>query len=426
MSVGHTPGRRLGPVELTSLLALSMALAALGVDLMLPAFGVIREDLGLPPGSTATGGLVTAYFLGLASGQIVYGPLADRFGRRPTLLASYLIYAIGALVATVSGSMPMLLVARFVWGVGAAGPRVITLAIVRDTYEGERMSRAMSFIMAVFILVPVVAPTLGSMIIAVAHWRWLFGLCVVAVIAMATWTLRLPETLASEHRLELRFRPLLEAGRLVISDRRTVGYTIATVALYGVFTSYLASAELLFGEVFDAADIFPLLFGGLAGVMGLGMLLNARFVERIGLRRLSHGVLIGYLVAAAMLLVVAIWTAGRPPLWGFLGIMAAMLAAHALLIPNFNTIAMQPVGAVAGTASALIGSAQLALGAVLGALLDRAYDGTMLPLAVGAVGYGLIAGAVALWARGGSSTTALDSSDPEHPGPTVPTTPPTA
>ncbi len=398
---GRPPRRELGRVEFTALLAMSMALAALGIDLMLPAFGAIRADLGLPEGSTAVAGLVTAYFIGLAVGQLLYGPLADRFGRRPALYLGFGIYAVGALGAALSPTLGLLLVARFVWGVGAAGPRVVTLAVIRDRYEGERMASAMSFVMAVFILVPVVAPTIGAAIAGAAGWRWVFGVCIAAAVVMAVWALRLPETLREEHRSELRFGRILVAARVVVSDRYTVAYALAMTALYGVFTSYLGSAELIFSETFDQADRFPRIFGGLALVMGLAMFANGRVVERIGTRRLAHGVLVGYILVAAVLVALSLATDGHPPLVAFLLVLAAMLASHALLIPNFNTIAMTPMGAVAGTASSLIGAVQIAVGALLGSLLDRTFDGSVLPMSFGFLGYGILALALVSWAERG-------------------------
>jgi DHA1 family bicyclomycin/chloramphenicol resistance-like MFS transporter len=381
---------------------MSMALAALGIDLMLPAFGAIRADLGLAPDSNAVTGLVTAYFLGLALGQLVYGPVADRFGRRPTLFVGYAVYAVGALAAAALPTLGGIMAARFVWGLGAAGPRVVTLAVVRDRWEGERMSRAMSFIMAVFILVPIVAPTIGATVAAVASWRLLFAACVFAAALMTVWAaLRLPETLAPEHRRELRFTRIVAGARQVATHRQTAAYTLALTALYGVFTSYLGSSEVIYAEVFDASGLFPYLFGGLAAVMGGAMLVNARVVDRVGTRRFAHAVLCGYLVAATLLVGLALATGGRPPLWMFMGGMALMLASHALLIPNFNTIAMDPMGAIAGTASSVIGALQLAVGALLGALLDRMFDGTILPLALGFLGYGLVAMSLVLWAEGG-------------------------
>ena len=401
LSVVVQPAHRLGRFELTALLAMSMALAALGIDLLLPAFPAVRQDLGLPSDSTAVAGLVTAYFVGLALGQLAYGPITDRFGRRGTLLVSFAIYGLGALMATLAPTLPLLFAARFVWGVGAAGPRVVCMAVIRDLFEGEAMSRAMSFVMAVFILVPVVAPALGAAVVAVAPWRWVFGVCALAVLVMLPWGRRLPETLAVENRRPLRLRPIAQAAAIVVSNRRTVAYGLAMTSLYGGFTSYLASSEIIFGETFDQQEAFPLLFGGLAVVMGAAMLLNARVVGRLGTRRLAHGVLLAYVAVAVLLLGAALLTGGRPPLAVFLVGMGALLACQALLIPNLNTIAMAPMAQVAGTAASVIGAVQVAGGAVLGSVLDRTFDGTIRPLTVGFVAYGLVALGLIVWCERG-------------------------
>jgi DHA1 family bicyclomycin/chloramphenicol resistance-like MFS transporter len=401
---------RLGRSELTVLLAMTIALTALGIDLMLPMFPAIRADLGLPEGSPAVAGLVTAYFLGLAAGQLLYGPLADRYGRKAALNLGFAIYGVGALAAVLAPNLTLLLVARAIWGFGAAGGRVVTLAVVRDIYEGERMARAMSTIMAVFILVPVVAPTFGAAIGGLVGWRWLFALCLLAVLAVALWARRLPETLADEYRMELRADRLVRAAKVVVTDRTTVGYSVAMIALFGAFTSWLGSAELIIGETFVATSSFPLIFGGLAAAMGMAAFTNGRVVERTGLRPLAHRVLGIYLVATLVLLSVSVATGGRPPLWAFLLTLAPVLCTHALLIPNCNTIAMQPMAPIAGTASAVIGASQIAGGALLGAFIDQLFDGSVLPLASGFLVLGLVAAGAITWAeRGRLSTRAVPS-----------------
>lgn len=401
MAVTSRVEPRLGRIEFTALLALSMSLAALGIDAVLPAFPAIRAELGLAADSTAVTGIITAYFLGLAIGQIVYGPIADRFGRKPALYLGYGVYVVGAAASIVAPSLGLMLVGRFVWGLGAAGPRVVTLSMVRDRYDGEQMARAMSFIMAVFVLVPVVAPTLGAAIVAVAAWRWIFGVCLGLALVMAVWAIRLRETLAPEHRLELRPGRILQAGRDVVGNRQTIGYTLALTSLFGVFTSYLASSEIIFSDVFGQAERFPLIFGGLAAVMGAAMLSNAGLVGRFGTRRTAHTVLVVYVALALAFVAVVAAFDGRPPLSVFMVGMGLMLASHAVLIPNLNTIAMQPMAHIAGTASAVIGTVSTAVGALLGSLLDRAFDGSVVPITLGFAGYGFLALAIVVWAEHG-------------------------
>ncbi|MDY7102831.1 MAG: multidrug effflux MFS transporter [Actinomycetota bacterium] len=383
------------------MLAGSMALAALGIDLMLPAFDDIRADLGLAAGSNEVTGLVTAYFIGMAAGQLFYGPLADRFGRRPTLYLGFAIYGVGALASALAPGLATLFAARLIWGFGAAGPRVVTLAVVRDSYTGEAMARAMSFIMAVFLLVPVIAPTLGSLLVAASSRRWMFVACAAVAVGTAIWAQRLPETLRPENRSELRFGRIAQAARHVVTNRQTVGYTLAMTSLYGVFTSYIASSEKIFSDIYDQEAAFPFLFGGAAGVMGLGMVINARVVERFGTRRLSHGVLLAYLVGASVLTAITLGWDGRPPLVLFFVGLCVMLTCHALLIPNFNTVALHPMGAVAGMASSVTGACQIAVGAFLGSFLDRAFEDTVTPLVLGFLGYGTLALALILWAERG-------------------------
>lgn len=372
--------------ELIGLLAMATALTALGIDLMLPAFDEIRADFDLGAGSTAVTGLVTAYFVGLGVGTVFYGPLADHKGRRWTMRLGLGIYVTGALLAAVAPSLALVLFARFLWGMGAAGPRVVALAIVRDRFEGDAMSRTMSSLMAVFLLVPVLAPSLGALVLEVAPWRWLFVLCAAGALAVAVWTRRLPETLAAEHRIpDLRFHRVQTATRLVISNRSAVAYATATVALYGVFASYLGSSEAIVGQALDSEDRFPLIFGALAASMGVAAVLNGRIVHRFGTASMVRGALAVYVVMTGALLGVALATDGRPGLALFMPVMAVLLASHAQLLPNLNTLAMAPMAAVAGTASSVIGAAQLTLGAVLGGVLDRFFDGTIVPLAIGFV-----------------------------------------
>lgn len=375
-----------------------MALGALGIDLMLPAFDDIRAAFDLPADSTRVAGIVTTYMFGLAAGTLVYGPLSDRVGRRPALYLGFLLYALGALGAALAPSLEAILAARFLWGLGAAGPRTIVLAIVRDSYRGDEMAKRMSLILAVFIVVPVFAPALGALIVAVAPWRWVFWACVVFVAGIAAWALRIPETLDPANRMDSGAADILRAVRTVVGNRQTMGYMLALTVSFGAFVSYLASSELILSDVFDRANLFPVFFGLLAAVMGAAMLSNSRIVDRFGVRSTVRRALIAYVVAAGMLLIVALTTNGAPPLWLFTVLLAAVLIMHGLLIPNANALAMDPMGSVAGTASSVIGFISTGFGAALGAVIDRAYNGTVTPLAVGFLISAVVALLLTTWA----------------------------
>lgn len=393
-------GRRsIGPRELIVLLAVLMSMVALAVDIMLPAFADIRGEFGLAPDSTEAAGIITAFFIGLAVTQLVFGLAADRFGRRPMLYAGLAIYVVGTVISMLAPSLGWLLVGRFIWGAGAASPRVLTLSILRDVYSGERMARAMSFVMAIFILIPVVAPSLGAVLTDWISWRGAVGFTLVVATALGLWILRLPETLHSENQIRLTVPDIATAAKTVVTNRSTMAYTLMYTVLFGVFASYLASSELILADVFDLGDEFPVIFGALSLVMGVAVFVNGSLVGRVGLFRLINIVLLAYIVLAGAMTALAVVSGGSPPFWSFALVLSAVLAAHALLIPNLNTAAMIPMAPVAGTASAIIGTIGTAVGAVIGAFIDRIFDGTVTPLSVSFLVAGVAALVMSRWAR---------------------------
>ena len=354
-----------------------MASAAISIDLILPAFGRIRSDLGLAPGSAATAGLVTAFFLGMALGPIPFGLLADRFGRRWVLLGTCALFVGGALGAAAVPSLRWMLWARFAWGLGAAGLRVIAVATIRDRFGGADMAREMAFAMTIFILVPVVAPALGAGLIKVMPWRGTFVVCAAFGAAIAVWSLRLPESLPVDRRQPLRFRQVWVATAAIVRSRPALLYTLASVALFGAFSSYLASSERVIAEVFDRRSWFPFIFGGTAILMGMSSMAVGRNVERIGLDRLIRLSLIAYTAVAVAMYALSLSAGGRPSLWPFLILLSLVLVGHNVLFPNLNAGAMEPVGHVAGTAAAVYATVTTAAGALIGSRLDRAFDGTV-------------------------------------------------
>jgi MFS transporter, DHA1 family, multidrug resistance protein len=367
---------------LVVLLALTMSLTALGIDLLLPAFPALRDELGLDPGSTAISGFVTAYFVGLAVGQLTLGPLSDRYGRKPLLVVGLVVYMLGAVLSSLAPTLTTLFVARFIWGVGAAGGRVLSLAIVRDRFSGTRMARTMSSIMAVFIVVPMLAPSLGALALRFVTWHELVALNVVAALGILVALRRLDETLPVGARRSLKVAELGTAVMRIVRHPRSGPLVLAQAVLFGGFSSYLATSEIVYSEVFGRAEAFPVLFGGMALVMGLASVANGRIVERYGLTAMLRASVGFYGVSSAVLLGVVWSTGGRPPLWLYLVVLAGVLCSHAMTIPNMTSSAMDPMGDIAGMASAITGAVLIGGGAMIGSVLDRRYDGTVLPLSV--------------------------------------------
>ena len=371
--------------EFVALMAMCMGMAAISIDLMLPAFADMRADFGLAPDSTAVSWVLTAFFLGLAAGKLVYGPMSDRFGRKPMLYAGLTVYIIGGTAAALMPSLTGLVVCRVLWGLGAAAPRSLALAMVRDAYGGERMARTMSMVMAIFMLVPVFAPGLGALALLVVPWRALLLIPVAAAVVLAVWARRLPETLPPAKRRSVSPAALLEAAGAVVRNRQAAGFALVVTCLFGIMTSFIGNIEVIVTEVFDEEQAFPLIFGVLASTLGMGALLSARIVVQVGLHRLLR-LTAGYLLLVALLLAaVATVADGRPPLWAFVLLIGALLPGMSVLLPNSNSAAMAPLPHVAGMASAVIGTVSTAGGALLGSRIDAAFDGTVQPFAYGVV-----------------------------------------
>lgn len=395
-----------GTGEFRAMCAAMMATGAMPIDIMLPAFGDIRADLGLAPDSNAVARLVTAFILGMALAQLPAGALADRFGRRVVLRVSLCVFIAGAALSALAPTLGLMLVGRFVWGLGSAGCRVVAVAAIRDTTEGERMAREMSFVMAVFILVPCFAPSVGALILLGDQWRAVFWFVVLAGGALFAWTTRrLPETLDPANRQTLHLRDLAATAKLVTTTVPTVANALAVTVLFGVFGSYLASSEIIIDEVFGAGDAFPFIFGGYAALMGLASITNGRMVPRHGIQTVMRWAFAGYLVTSVGLVALAV-ASDRPNALVFAALTAVTLAAHSALSPNLNSLAMEPMGAVAGAAAAIIGATSMATGAIIGAAIDTAYDGTTVPITVAFAVAAALAWVCALWGHRHTATAA--------------------
>ncbi len=376
---------RLGQVEFVALVAMLFATIAFSIDAMLPAFPEIAAEL-TPADPNRAQLILTSFVLGMGLGTALAGPISDAFGRKPVILFGALLYILGSALAAGAQSLELVLAARVVQGLGAAGPRVVSLAMVRDLYSGREMARIMSFAMMVFTLVPAVAPMLGAGIIALVGWRGIFGAFVLFAIVSGLWlALRQPETLPPAARRPLSAGPLAAAARDVLG-RRSILTAIAVQTLgFGALFATLSSTQPVFDTTFGRADGFPFWFAGIALVSALGSLLNARIVMRLGMRRVVTGTL-AVQVAVSGAMAVATWAAAWPEALAFPAYLlwtTGVFFMAGLTFGNLNALAMEPVGHVAGMAASLIGSVATVASVFIAAPIGLMFDGTPLPLVLG-------------------------------------------
>ncbi len=397
----EAPGPRstfIGFREFLALTAALMATQALAVDTMLPALPTIGEALGL---SNANRGqwIVTAYIVGVGMGQLFWGLISDRFGRRPALLSGLAAYAAAAVLSGLTSSFATLLFWRLVHGASAAS-MVVARSVVRDLYSGRQMARVMSLTFIVFLVVPVMAPSLGQLILWLAPWRCIFVIFGVFAAGVWLWVLlRLPETLHPEYRLALTRRHIVHAAKLVLGERASLCYTLAMTVMFGALLAYIGMVQQIFADVFHRAALMPVIFALCAASMAVTSFLNSRIVERVGMRIISQAGLLVYLGATGLHVLVALF--GYERLWTFVILQSATLACFGLAMSNFGAMAMEPVGSVAGIGAALQGFATTFGGALLGAVIGRGFHGSTLPLALGAFLCGLASLAFVLLAERG-------------------------
>ena len=381
----RAPQTPLKKPEFVAVIAMSFATIAFSIDAMLPAMPQIGEAL-TPDNLNRAQLIVTSFLLGLGLGTFFTGPLSDAFGRRRVLLGGYGIYIIGSLLAIVAGSLELMLAARFVQGLGAAGPRVVAVAIVRDNYAGRQMAQMMSFVMTVFMLVPVIAPSIGAIIIALAGWRAIFlSFVVFALISGGWFALRQPESLPVPKRRKFKMS-LLWAGTKEMLSIRVVRISIAVqTLLLGVLYGLLVSSQQVLDISFDRGAEFPLWFGAVAIIAGISGIVNAKLVLRFGMRILVQIALAGVMVVSAC--VGALFWLGTIPdgayFPAFMIFMTAVFFMVGMTMGNLNAIAMEPLGHMAGMAASIISAISTVLGLVIAVPLGLSFDGTPLPLIIG-------------------------------------------
>lgn len=375
--------------EFIAITAALMALNALAIDIMLPGLQEIGASLGVAD-ENARQYVITAYVTGFGLAQLVFGPISDRFGRRIPLLAGLVVYVAAAFACVWAPGFATLLAMRFVQGLGAAATRVIATSLVRDVYGGRAMAEVMSLVFMVFMIVPVIAPGVGQVIMLFSEWHMIFAFMGAVSLVFTVWVwLRLPETLREESRRAFTPAVIGEGFRIVLTNRLAICYTIAMTAIFGALFGFINSAQQIYIGIYDVGALFPVYFAMVAGLMAVSSFLNSRLVGRIGMRRLAHGAMLGFIAVNA--LAYGLSLAGPLPLWLFITLFAVAMVQFSWIGANFNALAMEPLGHVAGTASSVQGFMQTVGGGVVGALIGQAFDGTVTPLAAGYFFSGIVA-----------------------------------
>jgi DHA1 family bicyclomycin/chloramphenicol resistance-like MFS transporter len=402
MTSSNRPTTSLG--EFVGLMATLTALVSLSIDMVLPALPAIGATLGVERANDNQL-IISLFFLGFGLGQLLYGPLSDAAGRKPAVYAGLTLFTAGCVIALLARTFPMMLAGRLLQGVGVAGPRTISLALVRDRFEGRAMARVMSLIMAVFILVPVVAPAIGQAIIGVSGWKMIFGVyLVMAVIASLWFGVRQEETLPRNRRIPFSLGRMTSAMREVVTNRQSIGYTVASGYVFGAFLGYLTSAQQILQQQYSLGTRFPLYFAMLAITIGGASILNARLVVRYGMRVLSSWALRGICFVSILFTAVASAASGHPPLWMLMTYLMVSFFGIGLLFGNLNALAMQPLGHIAGTGAAVVGATSMLISLALGTWIGQSYNGTVLPLVVGFAVLSACSLVAAWWAEAGGAT----------------------
>lgn len=390
-----------GRGEFIALIAAIMAINALAVDIMLPGLPQIGASLGVHSENHVQF-VITAYLLGFGVSQLFYGPLSDRFGRRLPLFGGLAIYVVAALGSAFVTDFTTLIILRVLQGLGAAATRVIAVSVVRDKFSGRQMAEVMSLVMMVFMILPVVAPATGQLIMLFGEWHLIFMFMAIMALVVCLWAfLRLPETLPVSHRRPLTMKSTLGGFVIVLTNRVALFYMLGTSFILGALFGYINSAQQIFVGIYQLGTLFPLAFAAVAMTLALASFLNSRLVGRFGMRRISQTMLLVFTSFSLLWMVLSIVMDGPIPFAVLMIIYMTIMLSFSLVTANFNALAMEPLGEVAGTASSVLGFAQTVIGAALGAVIGQAFDGTTTPVATGYCVLGFVALACVLIAERG-------------------------
>ncbi len=398
----NAPAKPLGMPEFVTMLAMMISILALSIDVMLPVLDRIGSDLGVAD-INDTQLIVSGMFLGFAAGQIIAGPLSDSFGRKPVIYWGYAVFIAGCVMSMTATSFEIMLAGRVLQGLGAAAPRIVSLALVRDGYEGRAMARIMSIVMGIFILVPAIAPTIGEVVLLFSGWRAIFALLLIMAVTATMWfAARQPETLPATQRRRFSLANIAGGIREAATYRAAAGYTVASGIIFGAFVGYLSSAQQVFQTVYGTGKLFALYFGVAALALGAASIFNSKVVMRLGMRFMTWRALFAVSLLSAGFLP-AVWLFnGVPPMWSFMIWLLAAFFAVGILFGNFNALAMEPLGHMAGLGAAFVGSVSTFISLPLGWAIGHMFDNTVVPLIAGFAILGAVSLVIMWWTERGA------------------------
>lgn len=376
------PTKPLAMGEFVALMALMTALVALAIDAMLPALSQIGAELKASNANDVQL-VVGVLFFGLGVGQLFFGPLSDSVGRKPAIYIGLAVYLLGCLISMLAQDFNTMLFGRLLQGLGLSGPRVVSMALIRDQYSGRQMARVMSFIMIVFIFVPALAPSVGQLVLWLADWRAIFALLMVLGVMIWLWLAsRQPETLKPELRREFKTKVIISGFVEVCKQPVAIGYTIATGVLSGAFVAFLSTSQQIIQVQYQAGERFPLLFACLALCLGLAAFVNGRIVLRYGMRIISRtALLVVTFLSASFLVATTLFL--QPTLLQYMIFLGLVLFFVGLVFGNMTSIAMEPLGHLAGVGAAVVGAFSTIISVILAVTIGSFYTNTVTPLVIG-------------------------------------------
>ncbi|WP_421812481.1 multidrug effflux MFS transporter [Flagellimonas sp.] len=376
--------------EFVAMMAALMSIVALAIDAILPAI----SNIGVAIDSTDPTDnqlLVTMIFLGLGVGQLFFGPISDSFGRKPVVYIGFIIFLLASIICLYAPSLEIMVIGRILQGIGLSAPRTISISIIRDTYEGDYMAKVMSFVVAFFILVPVVAPAIGKLILDAAGWQAIFYVQMFFVLVVAVWFWkRQKETLHPEYKIPFTRHVFVDGVKEFVKYRETVAFTLTSGLVTGAFLVYLSSAQHIFEDQYALKEIFPYIFAGLAVSIGLSTFLNGTLVMHFGMRRLSLMATIVFCVVALTYSIVFLNTP-NPSIYVLVGFLSIQFFCLGFMWGNFRSIAMEPIGHIAGIGAAINGFVSTLLSIPIATFIGEFVKDSVWPLFAGLAICGLCA-----------------------------------